>query len=154
MPHPLQRRLARLFPHGNETSWLDCRNGRFQAGITLPVAIVGLDFLAAAQTSNLSLPAAVLILDMDEGPAMEDVFRSGADGLLCSEALPWADIAALARQCRKWHYPLIADCRNARPQSIEKFFSSGIHAALLTAEQAPCAPFRRSISRLIPGTFF
>ena len=154
MPHALQRRLARLFPQGNDTAWLDCRNGHFRADRSLPVAIVGLDFLAAAHADNLPLPAATLILDMDDGADLEDVLRSGSDGVLCSEALTWALIAKFGRQCREWNYPLIADCRSASPQGIRRFFSTGAHAALLRAEQVPQSPFKYNVSQIVTGTLF
>lgn len=150
MCHALQRRLARLFPHGNETFWLDCRNNVPRRHTFFSVAVIGLDFIAASG-GHTHLPARSLVLDMDNGADMEDLIRSGADGLLCSPLLPWDRLAALARQCRRWNYPFIADCRETMPETIQRFCFLGTHAVLLGAQQSPLAFFNYYITRLVPG---
>lgn len=148
MPHALLRRLARLFPQGNETVWLDCRAGRPHGPLSLPVAVIALDFLAAADEGTLP-PAPSLVLDMDGGAEMEDVIRSGADGVLCSPRLPWPRLSLIASLCRRWHYPLIADCREASPDAIQRFFALGAHAALAAAPHPSLEIFPHGVSRLV-----
>lgn len=150
MPYALQRRLARLFPQGSSTPWLDCRGGFSPVGKPFPVAIIGLDFMAASDAYAL-LPAAALVLDMDGGAGMEDVIRTGADGMLCSPAQPWERLAAIALQGRSWRYPFIADCRKATPQAVQRLFSLGAHAALLDQRQARQSPFKTCTTRVFAG---
>lgn len=148
MSQALQRRLARLFPQGNETLWLDCRAGVPALATALPVAVIGLNFLAAA-AGAMCLPARSLVLDMDGGADMEDAIRSGVDGILCSPRLPWPRLALLAQQCRRWNYPFIADCREAPPQAVSRFCALGAHAALVAAAQSIPNIFPYGTSHLI-----
>lgn len=149
MNHALQRRLARLFPEGNETLWLDCRAGVPWCAPPLSVAVIDLNFIAASG-GRAQLPARSLVLDMDGGADMEDAIRSGADGMLCSTLLPWVRISSLARQCRRWNYPFIADCRETPPGTIRRFLSLGANAAVATAPLHALEVFQHCISRIIP----
>lgn len=146
MNRALQRHLARLLPQGNDTCWLDCRAGIPR--LVAPVGIVGLDFLAAAD-GGADLPAPTLVLDMDGGADMEDAIRSGADGILCSPRLPWPRLAHLARQCRRWNHPFIADCRDASPEAIQRFFTLGAHVALAAAPHPSLEIFPSCVSRIV-----
>lgn len=74
MSHALRRCLACLFPEGNETLWLDCRTGVPGQATFLPVAVIGLNFMAASD-EGVQLPARSLVLDMDGGADMDDARR-------------------------------------------------------------------------------
>lgn len=149
MCHALQRRLDRIFPQGNETAWMDCRQVVSQCALSFSVAVIGLNYIAAWNKKGC-LPAQTLVLDMNCGASMEDVIRFGADGLLCSSLLTLEQLVVLARQCRTWNYPFIADCRKAHPQTIQTFLTLGAHAALLDEEQLHHAPFRHCLTRFVP----
>lgn len=151
----LQRRLDRLFPPGNNTIWLDCRQGYLHSTLQYPAAIIGLQHIAV--DDKIDLPAKTIVLDMDSGACMEDAIRCGADGVLCSSILPLEQLAALARECRKWNYPLVADCRQAPPEEVRMFYSLGIQAALLEAGQVGRMPFPYYVTNLVlsnPCPFF
>lgn len=150
MNHALQRRLARLLPRGNDTLWLDCRTGMPRHAASLPTPlIIGLDFLAAADV-GADVPAPSLVLDMDGGATMEDAIRAGADGILCSSRLPWPRLTLLAGQCRQWNYPFIADCRDASPDAVQRFFTLGAHVALAAASQPSLEIFPYCVCRIVP----
>lgn len=148
MNHALHRHLARLLPQGNATLWLDCRAGMPRYDASLPVALIGLDFLAAAD-DGADVPAPSLVLDMDGGATMEDAIRAGTDGILCSPLLPWPQLTLLASQCRQWNYPFIADCREASPDAIQRFFTLGAHVALTGAQQPSPKIFPYCVSRIV-----
>lgn len=148
MNHALQRRLARLFPQRNETLWLDCRAGVPRRAPLLPVIVIGLNSIAASD-GGAQLSARSLVLDMDGGADMGDAIRSGADGILCSTLLSWDRLAALARQCRRWNYPFIADCREAPPETIRRFLSIGSNAAVVAAPHHSLEHLQYCTSRMI-----
>lgn len=129
MSHALQRRLTRLFPCGNKTIWADMRKCQ-DIVQKASVAIIGLDFLLSAETTNL-VAGKALLLDMDDGACIEDVIRSGADGLLCSTRLPVEKRALLTAQARGWNYPCVFDCRNLDLSHLASIRQQGFHAALL-----------------------
>ena len=139
MSQALQRRLARLFPHVQKTVWQDMR--KVQRPVTrASAAIIGLDFLAVAETTELIADKS-LLLDMDDGACIEDVIRSGADGLFCSARLPIEKRALLTAQARKWNYPCVFDCRDLALSDLVTVRRQGFNAALLAPahEQQPHA---------------
>lgn len=150
MSQALQRRLARLFSDAHKTIWQDMRKG-IRIVPRSSVALIGLDFLAAAETTD-AIAGKALLLDMDDGACIEDVIRSGADGLFCSTQLPSERRAFLTAQARKWNYPCVFDCRNLELPHLTAVRRQGFNAALLAPahEQQPHA-FRYYTTLLTEG---
>lgn len=146
----LQRRLARLFPYAHETLWLDMRQTTSPVTSSALVAIIGLDFLAAPKMAN-PVAGKALLLDMDDGACIEDVIRSGADGLLCSIRLPEQRRTLLAAQARTWNYPCVFDCRHLDASQLLNIRRQGFNAALFDSEQVQPKLFSHYTTNLQDG---